>query len=209
MKNCKEPNSPQATYSGSFCIIETRRVPSAATTSEDQPGTSVPNAETDRVACRQLRFEIRPLHAVDLADALAEAATEEPDILIDFATLTGAARVALGTDLPALFCTDDDFADAILAAGREAEDQLWRLPLWSGYRKQIDGKVADLTNAPEGGFGGAITAALFLKEFTGSVTNWAHIDVMAWNMATRAGRPEGGEAMGLRAVFDAIRKRYE
>ena len=145
---------------------------------------------------------------VILADALSEAASETPEVLIDFATLTGAARVALGTDLPALFCTDDDFADALLASGRRVEDPLWRLPLWLGYRKQIDGKVADLTNAPEGGFGGAITAALFLQEFTGSATNWTHIDLMAWNTAARAGRPEGGEAMGMRAVFDVLSKRF-
>jgi len=142
---------------------------------------------------------------VILADALAEGASEEPQIMVDFATLTGAARVALGAELPALFCDDDDFTDRVLANGKRIEDPLWRLPLWSGYRKQIDGKVADITNAPEGGFGGAITAALFLKEFVAGADVWAHIDVMAWNQASRPGRPEGGEAMGMRTFYTAIR----
>jgi len=141
---------------------------------------------------------------VILADALAEAAGEDPELLVDFATLTGAARVALGTELPALFTNDDDLAAALAAHGTDTEDAIWRMPLWPGYRKMVDGKVADLTNAPEGGFGGAITAALFLKEFAEPARRWAHYDVMAWNTSSRPGRPEGGEAMGIRALYAHI-----
>jgi len=145
---------------------------------------------------------------VILADALAEACTENPELIIDFATLTGAARVALGTELPALYCNDEDLAAELLAAAEAAHDPLWRMPLWAGYDKQVDGKVADVTNAPEGGFGGSITAALFLQRFVAENIPWAHIDLMAWNLSSKPGRPEGGEAMGLRAVCRAIAERY-
>jgi len=145
---------------------------------------------------------------VILADALCRAGEAKPELIIDFATLTGAARVALGTELPALFCNDDACADAILAAGTRTTDPLWRMPLWPGYRKMIEGKVADITNSPEGGYAGAITAALFLERFVPAGTQWAHIDVMAWNVASKPGRPEGGEAMGLRAFTDMLLTRY-
>jgi len=145
---------------------------------------------------------------VILADALTEGASEKPELMIDFATLTGAARVALGTELPALFCNDDTLAGDLLTAGTKTADALWRMPLWAGYDKLVDGKVADLNNAPEGGHGGAITAALFLQRFVDAGIPWAHIDLMAWNLTSRPGRPEGGEAMGLRAVFDALAQRY-
>lgn len=149
---------------------------------------------------------------VILADALWHAVSEKPDLLLDFATLTGAARVALGTELPALFCNDDGLAADILAAGETVKDPLWRLPLWAGYRYLVDGDTADLTNAPEGGYGGAITAALFLEHFVtpgeGAPPPWAHVDVMAWNVRGRAGRPKGGEAMGARAMAHMIRERF-
>ena len=145
---------------------------------------------------------------VILCDALAEAAGEAPDLLLDVATLTGAARVALGTELPALFCNDDDLAGDILAQGEAADDPLWRLPLWPGYRKRIEGDAGDITNAPEGPFGGAITAALFLERFVGGAARWAHVDTMGWNLTARPGRPKGGEAMALRALFAAIEARY-
>lgn len=143
-----------------------------------------------------------------LADALDLAAAEAPDLLVDFATLTGAARVALGLELPALFTRSDALADAVLAAATAVADPLWRLPLWPGYEEAIKGKVADLTNAPAGGFAGAITAALFLQRFVGTVDNWLHIDLMAWNKTARAGRPEGGEAQGIRALFRLLMDRY-
>ena len=141
---------------------------------------------------------------VILADALFEAANDRPGLIIDFATLTGAARVALGTEIPALFSNDDKFAEMCLTVGRSVDDTLWRLPLWSDYRRHITGKTADLTNSPDTNFGGAITAALFLQEFIKPSIPWVHIDLMAWNTITRPGRPEGGEAMGLRAIYQAI-----
>lgn len=145
---------------------------------------------------------------VILADALALASEDQPDVLIDFATLTGAARVALGTQLPALFSNDDALATEILDAGIAAADPLWRLPLWQPYKKQTKSKVADLKNDTDSPYGGAITAALFLEAFVGAGTAWAHVDLMAWNTASQPGRPEGGEAMSLRAIFAALKARF-
>jgi leucyl aminopeptidase len=136
-----------------------------------------------------------------LCDALAEAVTENPALLIDVATLTGAARVALGPELPALFCNDEAVAAALLAAGTAAGDPLWRMPLWQPYRKLLDSKIADLNNAADGGFAGAVTAALYLQEFVEPGIPWVHIDTYAWNAASRPGRPEGGEALTLRALY--------
>ena len=145
---------------------------------------------------------------VVLADGLAAASEEKPDLIIDCATLTGAARVALGTDLPALFCNDDELSLVLLKHCENENDPLWRMPLWQGYRKLVDGKVADLNNAPEGGYGGAITAALFLESFVGPDIPWMHVDLMAWNISSRPGRPEGGEAMGMRALFAFIEDHF-
>ena len=143
-----------------------------------------------------------------LADALTEAQSENPSIIVDFATLTGAARVALGPELPAMFCNDDATASELEAAAREASDPLWRMPLWDGYRKDLDGKVADLNNVTTGGFGGAITAALFMEAFIEKTTPWVHLDTFAWNAKNRPGRPEGGEALGMRAVYRLIERRF-
>ncbi len=143
-----------------------------------------------------------------LCDALAEADSEKPALLIDFATLTGAARVALGPDLPALLCNDDALANELTAAGTAVEDPMWRLPLWAPYRKGLDSKVADINNVTTNGFAGAITAGLFLQEFVSNNTPWAHLDTYAWNSGTRPGRPEGGEALGLRAAYAVIAKRF-
>jgi leucyl aminopeptidase len=143
-----------------------------------------------------------------LADALAEAAREKPELIIDMATLTGAARTALGTDLPALFANDDRLAADILRHGEAVGEPLWRLPLFKPYRRMIEGKVADLTNAPDSPYAGAITAALFLQEFVEPTIPWAHLDIMAWNGAARPGRPEGGEALALRALFAAVAERF-
>ncbi len=139
-----------------------------------------------------------------LCDALHEGATEKPAMMVDCATLTGAARVALGPDLPALFCNDDALADALLAAGRRVADPLWRMPLFAGYRRMLDSKVADINNAPGVPFAGSITAALYLKEFVPDSVPWAHIDMMAWNNTAKPGRPEGGEAQAARAIFTTI-----
>ena len=143
-----------------------------------------------------------------LADALWEAASESPALLIDVATLTGAARTALGPDLPALFANDDRLAADLLAAGEAEGDPLWRLPLFKPYRRMLDSKVADLTNASDSPHAGAITAALFLQEFVPAGIPWVHLDIMAWNAASRPGRPEGGEAIGLRALHALIADRF-
>lgn len=143
-----------------------------------------------------------------LADALAAASEDVPDLIIDFATLTGAARVALGTDLPALFSNNDTVQNDIVSDAKLIEDALWPLPLWAGYDGQVDGQIGDVDNAPEGGYAGAITAALFLKRFVEPTIDWVHIDVMAWNLKSMPGRPQGGEAMGMRGVFAYIKNRY-
>ena len=139
-----------------------------------------------------------------LGDALSEAARENPDLIVDFATLTGAARVALGTEVPAFFTDRDSLADALMRHAARESDPLWRLPLHKPYRRLLDSKVADLNNVSSGSFGGAITAALFLAEFVGSEAPWVHFDLMAWNLSDRPGRPQGGEAMGLRAVYGVV-----
>ncbi len=144
-----------------------------------------------------------------LADALALAGEERPDIIIDFATLTGAARVALGPQLPALFSNDEGVATDFAAASTAAADPLWRLPLWSGYRDMLKSPIADLNNSPDGGFAGAITAALFLEAFVPAGTPWVHFDTFAWNPAARPGRPRGGEALGLRAAWAFVKSRYD
>jgi leucyl aminopeptidase len=143
-----------------------------------------------------------------LCDALAEAARERPRLIVDMATLTGAARVALGPELPALFCNDDALAADLLAAGAVERDPLWRLPLWAPYRELLKSPVADINNVSDGSFAGAITAALYLAEFVPADIPWAHIDTYAWNAKTRPGRPEGGEALGLRALLALIERRF-
>ncbi|MGB3612414.1 MAG: leucyl aminopeptidase family protein [Elainellaceae cyanobacterium] len=140
-----------------------------------------------------------------LADALWEASAESPQLLIDCATLTGAARVALGTELPALFCNNDAIANQLLEAGLQVSDPMWRLPLHSPYRSLLDSKVADICNISSGSYGGAIAAALFLQEFVKPNIPWVHVDFMAWNLRSQPGRPEGGEAMGMRALYELIK----
>ncbi len=143
-----------------------------------------------------------------LCDALAEADSERPDLLVDCATLTGAARIALGPELQALFCDDDTVADGLLRAGKKVGDPLWRMPIWRPYRKLIDGKCADLNNVAQGAFAGSIIGALYLAEFVSASTSWAHLDIMAANPTAKPGRPEGGEATGMRALYAYIRQRY-
>lgn len=143
-----------------------------------------------------------------LGDALTRAAEEKPELIIDYATLTGAARVAVGPDLPALFSNDDKLAEDIAASGREVDDPSWRLPLWDGYADMLKSDVADINNAGEGGFAGAITAALFLKRFVPEGAAWLHLDTFAWRPAPRPGRPKGGEALGMRAIFHLLEQRY-
>jgi len=145
---------------------------------------------------------------VVLADALTYACESEPDLVIDFATLTGAARIALGTDLPPVFSNDISIASEITAAGELEEDPLWVMPLYQPYKQLLKSPVADLNNTGKTPYGGCITAALFLEHFVTSETDWVHIDTWAWNQGTRPGRPAGGEAIGLRATFRYLKKRY-
>ena len=143
-----------------------------------------------------------------LCDALTEAASEDPDVLIDFATLTGAARIALGPDLPALFSNDDDLAAGLARHAEEVRDPLWRLPLHRPYDELLKSKIADAANAASSPQGGAITAALFLRRFVPDTVPWAHFDLMAWNPRARPGRPVGGEAMAFRATWAWLEERY-
>ena len=143
-----------------------------------------------------------------LFDALTYASEQKPDLIVDFATLTGAARVALGPDLPALFANREELADAVLAAGKRTADPLWQLPLWRPYRKMLDSYLADMANAGASRHAGAITAALYLERFVPESQAWMHLDTYAWNDADRPGRPRGGEAMGLRAFFAFLQSRY-
>jgi leucyl aminopeptidase len=142
-----------------------------------------------------------------LADALALADEDQPDLLIDMATLTGAARVALGPDLPPFFTDDEDLAHSLADSSLEVDDPLWRLPLYKGYEKDINAKIADITNAPAGGMAGAITAALFLKRFVRKTASWAHFDIFAWTPNERPHSPGGGEAQGIRAIFNMLESR--
>ncbi len=139
-----------------------------------------------------------------LCDLLAEASDERPAVLIDCATLTGAARVAVGPDLPAFFTNDDGWAEALQRAGAATHDPAWRLPLWDGYDSWLDSPVADLNNVGNKPMAGAIIAALFMRRFVAPGTSWVHFDLYAWNNSTRPGRPEGGEAQAMRAVCAAI-----
>ena len=143
-----------------------------------------------------------------LADALARAGEDKPDLILDFATLTGAARVALGPDLPPLFTDDEALAGELLAAGTALDDPLWRMPLWDSYDEMLKSDIADMVNAPDGGFAGAITAALFLRRFVPKGVAWAHMDVFAWRPAAKPGRPKGGDAYALRACYAMLKQRY-
>lgn len=143
-----------------------------------------------------------------LADALAYACEGNPDLLIDMATLTGAARVALGPDLPPFYTDDETLAGEIAAASTSVVDPLWRMPLHKPYEADVNAQIADLTNAPAGGFAGSITAALFLKRFVAPQTSWAHFDIFAWSPKQKPHAPIGGEAQAIRALFEVISLRH-
>ncbi len=143
-----------------------------------------------------------------LADAMAKAGEDSPELMIDFATLTGAARVALGPDLPALFANDHDLARQFSEGGLSCDDPVWRLPLWSGYGDMLKSDIADTANSGEGGMAGAITAALFLRKFVPEGCAWAHLDTFAWRNAAKPGRPKGGEALGMRAAWAMLKARH-
>ena len=143
-----------------------------------------------------------------LADALSAADEEEPELLIDFATLTGAARVAVGTEIAATFTDDDALYALIEKHARLENDPVWRLPLWDAYRSLIDSPIADINNSGATSYAGAITAGLFLKDFVSKSKSWVHFDVMAYNTRERPGRPVGGEAFAIRAMFAAIKEKF-
>jgi leucyl aminopeptidase len=144
-----------------------------------------------------------------LCDALSEANNDEPEIIIDFATLTGACRVALGTELPGFFANDQATANALMLASEKSQDPVWQLPLHQAYKDMLKSDIADMVNSVPTPFGGAITAALYLEAFVKKDTPWIHFDVMAWNNRSLPGRPIGGEAMGIRAVFDMLATKYQ
>ena len=141
-----------------------------------------------------------------LGDALTRAGEDAPRWIIDFATLTGAARVALGPDLPALFANDEALAAALIAGAERARDPVWRMPLWDNYSEMLNSDVADLANGASSPFAGAVIAALFLKRFAPEGVAWAHLDTFAWQPAAKPGRPKGGAALGLRAAYEAVRQ---
>src|SRR5512140_2292834 len=143
-----------------------------------------------------------------LADALALADEEKPDLLVDLGTLTGAARVALGPDLPPFYTNDDDLAEAVAAKARSENDPLWRMPLWPPYDSWLDSKTADINNAPSGGFAGSITCALFLQRFVTDAKRWLHVDIYGWTPSAKPARPEGGECQAARAIYKLLSERY-
>lgn len=145
-----------------------------------------------------------------LADVLTRAAEHMPDLTLDFATLTGAARMALGPELPPLYTDDEALAADMLASAKRVADPLWRMPLWAGYRPALEAEIADLRNDPAAwAQAGSVTAALFLQKFAPETGVWAHMDIFAWNPRARPGWPEGGEAQGLRAAFDMLSRRFD
>ena len=143
-----------------------------------------------------------------LADALALADEDRPELLIDMATLTGAARVALGPELPPLYSTDDTLARELMEQGATSDDPLWQMPLWSPYDAMMSSKIADVNNAGTGGFAGSITAALFLRRFVSNAGAWAHLDIYGWAPEARAGRSQGGTDQGIRAIHGLLKQRY-
>lgn len=143
-----------------------------------------------------------------LCDCLAEACLEKPEVIFDFATLTGAARVALGPEIPPVYSNNKEVVNELVECSEEEEDQLWNMPLWKNYNSYMDSSVADLVNSSANSFAGSITAALFLQNFVEENTPWVHIDCYAWNASSKPGRPLGGEAQGMRAVFSYLEKRY-
>jgi leucyl aminopeptidase len=143
-----------------------------------------------------------------LADALALADEEKPDLLIDLGTLTGAARVALGPDLPPFYTNDEALAADVARCAVAENDPLWRMPLWPAYDSWLDSKTANITNAPSGGFAGSITCALFLQRFVEHATSWLHVDIYAWTPSAKPARPEGGECQAARALYKLLGERY-
>ena len=143
-----------------------------------------------------------------LADAITRACEDDPELLIDMATLTGAARVALGPEVMPFYTGDEELASAVLEASKAVDDPLWRMPLWDGYDSWMDGEISDLNNAADSSFAGSVTAALFLRRFAREAKSWIHFDIFAWNPKSRPGRPAGGEMMGARALYHHLKQRF-
>ena len=143
-----------------------------------------------------------------MADALTYASESGADLIIDMATLTGASRVALGTDVPSFFCNDDNLSNELLEASRDVGDPIWQLPLWENYENQLESNHADIKNIGNSGLGGAITAALFLRKFIKRNIPWIHVDLMAWSKPNKLSKYNGGEAMGIRALYTLIKKKF-
>jgi leucyl aminopeptidase len=143
-----------------------------------------------------------------LADALALADEEKPELLVDLGTLTGAARVALGPDLPPFYTNDETLAADVARLARQENDPLWRMPLWPAYDSWLDSKVANITNSPSGTFAGSITCALFLQRFVEAAKSWLHVDIYGWTPSAKPGRPEGGECQAARAIYKLLSERY-
>jgi leucyl aminopeptidase len=143
-----------------------------------------------------------------LADALALADEEKPELIADMATLTGAARVALGADIPPFYTDDDALASALARASASENDPLWRMPLYRPYDQLLESKIADINNVTHSSFGGSITAALFMRRFVTAAKAWLHVDIFAWNQATKPGRPEGAECQAARALYALLAERY-
>ena len=169
-----------------------------------RPGDVLPSRSGQTVEIGNTDAEGRLI----LADALTLADEESPELIVDMATLTGAARTALGPDLPPLYATDDALAADLMAAGLESDDPLWRLPLWAPYASMLNSKIADVNHTSSGAFAGSITAALFLKRFVRQAKAWAHLDIFAWAPEPRPGRPFGGTDQGIRAVYGVLKQRY-
>ncbi len=168
------------------------------------PGAVIPSRKGLNIEIGNTDAEGR----VVLCDALAEAVNDNPQLIIDIATLTGAAKVALGPDLPALFTDQDQLANDLLKHAQREDDPLWRMPIFTPYRKFIDSQIAHINNNSSNGYGGAITAALFLREFVPQNIPWCHLDIMAWNMSNRPGHPEGAEAVSIRALWAFLKEKY-
>ena len=179
-------------------------VENAISASAFRPGDVLPSRSGQTVEIGNTDAEGRLI----LGDALTLGDEESPELMLDMATLTGAARTALGPDLPPLYSTDDRLAAELMGAGRVSDDPLWRMPVWEPYDKMMDSKIADVNNAGSTPFAGSITAAMFLKRFVKNAKAWVHLDIFGWAPESRPGRPFGGTDQGIRSVYGALKTRY-
>jgi len=179
-------------------------VENAISASAFRPGDVLPSRSGQTVEIGNTDAEGRLI----LGDALTLGDEESPELMLDMATLTGAARTALGPDLPPLYSTDDRLAAELMGAGQVSDDPLWRMPLWEPYDKMMDSKIADVNNAGSTPFAGSITAAMFLKRFVKNAKAWVHLDIFGWAPESRPGRPFGGTDQGIRSVYGALKTRY-